>query len=270
MSTPHLSRCALVFIFAFAPKLALSKGLSPSRPATVPADRIINFYENRLRLSKIKGPQIIPSISVLESRNLDSQIDWKVVPETKIEDLTIQFRSTRDVKILKDQEQRDRRITWLYPDDGCYARAELVVDQLEDQNSVVPMKIFAFGNLNVATKNSPAGTVTWWYHVAPILRVGDTVYVMDASIDPTAPLPVAEWTKRMGGGEIRLSICTTHAYDPNSDCNAVSPTRHDQAIVDEVTLLGMEWNRVQELGRNPENELGNLPPWVPAVRLSVE
>lgn len=83
-------------------------------------------------------------------------------------------------------------IPFRYPEDGCYARAQEMSRLIEIEENITTGKVFIEGNLKVITKNSPNGYVTWWYHVAPVVLVKGSPYVIDPSIFQN-PVPVNEW-----------------------------------------------------------------------------
>jgi hypothetical protein len=87
-------------------------------------------------------------------------------------------------------------IPFRYPDDGCYARAHEMTRILQQAN-VISAKVFLEGDLRVETRNSPAGAVTWWYHVAPIIKVNRGGVIVDMVFDPSIfsrPVTLAEWS----------------------------------------------------------------------------
>lgn len=179
-------------------------------------------------------------------------------------DLEREFKHVRDSRfLLTEDPQFPRRLTWLYPDDGCYARAEMAAIELEQHHFVQPKKIFVFGNLRAQTKNSPDGSVEWWYHVAVTYRVGATVYVFDPAIEPQRPLKLTEWNKAVGGEKtaVQYSICEARTFDPNSDCLNPRALTPESAEDEQRSFLSAEWNRLLELDRDPEKELGHSPPW---------
>ena len=136
-------------------------------------------------------------------------------------DLEREFQYIRDSRFLATNDpQFPRRLTWMYPDDGCYARAEVAKHELEKHNFPAPKKLFVFGNLYAASKNSTTGFVQWWYHVAVTYRVGNDVYVFDPALEPQRPLKINEWNKLVGGeqNEVQYSICSSNTYDPSLDC----------------------------------------------------
>ncbi len=156
-----------------------------------------------------------------------------------------------------------RRISWLYPDDGCFARAELVNRSAKGLKIPVPSKIFVFGNLNVATPNSQNGRVTWWFHVASVVEIQGQKYVLDPAIEPKKALPLDRWLERMNPNiyELEVAICQSGTYDPNSSCNTETEDKEKQALKDAAIFLQLEWQRLLDLKRDPYAELGNSPPW---------
>jgi hypothetical protein len=96
---------------------------------------------------------------------------------------------------------RQSDIAYRYPTDGCYARAELMIERMQ-KNGFKPRKIWSVANgeeLYARTKNHPRGFVTWAYHVAPVLRVrtgekSQRWYVIDPSLS-TKPMTITEWEK---------------------------------------------------------------------------
>jgi len=175
------------------------------------------------------------------------------------------FFAVRNYRFLQtsDHPGLKRRSSWFYPDDGCFARAALMGQNLAKWGYPRPAKIFIFGDLNVRTANSPSGAVGWWYHVVPIVRIGNTAAVLDPAIDPTRPLTLQEWVSTMtqAPSSVTASICSPYAYSPSSDCLSATAADEAGAVSDQQSYLGYEWERVQSLGRNPLVELGDSPTW---------
>lgn len=101
-------------------------------------------------------------------------------------------------------------VPYHYPVDGCYARAHLMAQRLTALG-YASEKVFAVSRkdggsgLHVPSPHAMdmpgAPTVTWWYHVAPIIRVQQTDgsiqrMVMDPST-ATAPISISAWTGLM-------------------------------------------------------------------------
>jgi hypothetical protein len=88
-------------------------------------------------------------------------------------------------------------ISFGYVDDGCYARAHLMIKRMQARG-LKPAKVWSFANGEPLHVKRTNGTyVTWRYHVAPMLRVrlnnGKQAWaVMDPSMFP-GPVPVSKW-----------------------------------------------------------------------------
>ncbi|MGE5636388.1 MAG: protein-glutamine glutaminase family protein [Nocardioidaceae bacterium] len=89
-------------------------------------------------------------------------------------------------------------IPFLYPDDGCWARAHEMC-RLMINMGLTPRKVWIQGSLHVATRNNPTCSVHWGWHVAPTLcvRVPWFFFLTQRMvIDPslfTTPVPEATW-----------------------------------------------------------------------------
>lgn len=244
---------ALIFSFLVA-SLAIASGPSAMRAPGVPASAYFPIRKDSAFRT-----------SAFSQRASLNQVDIKKVPEVSgYAFIQEKFTSLRDKRFLETPDQDFlRRITWLYPDDGCYARAEVLSHQLEEDKAPAAAKVFVFGDLRAKTANSPRGFVTWWYHVAVAYRVSSVVYIFDPSIEAKRPLTLDEWVGLVSPaiGNATVSICASHTFEPDSDC--VNPTNKTERAYDEEkeNYLEKEWSRLEDLGRNPEKELGDLPPW---------
>lgn len=86
-------------------------------------------------------------------------------------------------------------IPFLYPDDGCWARAHQMC-RLMIGAGAQPGKVWIYGSLSVDTRNNPHCSVPWGYHVAPTLQVKDGATVQTMVLDPSLfsqPVPEATW-----------------------------------------------------------------------------
>ncbi len=176
------------------------------------------------------------------------------------------FENSRDERALIEPGRPDflRRLSWLYPDDGCFARTALTGQKLESWHYPRPAKLFIFGNLQVRTPNSPRGWVSWWYHVISVIAFQGRTYVFDPAIEPGHPLLVLEWIKQMATNpkKVSLSLCNGYAYEPGNLCYESTRSAENQALSHQIYFLQKEWNRVLELRRDPKEELGEHPPWL--------
>lgn len=89
-------------------------------------------------------------------------------------------------------------IPFLYPDDGCWARAHEMCRLMIDAG-VKPRKLWIVGSLHVSSKNHPNCSVWWGWHVAPTLCVRTWRWWWFGRrmvIDPalfTGPVSAATW-----------------------------------------------------------------------------
>lgn len=192
--------------------------------------------------------------------NLPEITSWK-----SMEDLQRRFEEIRDERFLPHPKKPNvlRRIAWLYPKDGCFARAALFNRASFRKFIPIPNKVFAFGNLRVKTPYSTRGVVGWWYHVAPIVEVGNTHYVLDPSIEATRPLTLKEWLERMGNpAKIKVSICGSGTYSPGDSCDKRTDGMELRAERTEKYYLSLEESELKKLGQESERTLGEEPPWL--------
>jgi hypothetical protein len=173
-----------------------------------------------------------------------------------------------------------RRLPWLYVPDGCYMRAEFMVDWASEVLALGPRtihKVFLFGNsLKVSSKFAEGGQLRWVYHVAPLMKSDKTGYVVvDPSLDSAKPLPLKDWIALMPStsGERSFALTNKYAFWPSSDCDAKHSLFDIQNSYNDLeeflksrglveNFLVREWEAVRQLGQNPEKVLGECPPWV--------
>ncbi len=70
------------------------------------------------------------------------------------------FRNVRDTRAFRKDTDFPRRLTWLYPHDGCFMRAEYMTKYFEKKDVEIN-KVFVFGKLKVKTPYSGQGYVRW-------------------------------------------------------------------------------------------------------------
>lgn len=165
-------------------------------------------------------------------------------------------KNTRFIQNIQSPIQR-RKLSWKFPDDGCYVRAELMTRFITERRMPPTMKIFVFGDLAVRTPNSPDGVVRWWYHVAPIYRVGKDVYVLDPSVETRRPLLVQEWRERVSlESKVKsFALCSQHSFDPYDSCRSPNQLTTENVIYQQYEFLNYEWERIVQMGRDPYSEL---------------
>lgn len=202
-------------------------------------------------------------------------INWNNVPTWSDADIMAQFATQRDARYMTmSGDSRQRRISWQYPDNGCFARAEQVNVRVTQAGKATPYKLFAFSKyqgLVAHTTNSDSGVVGWWYHVVPVVKnsAGQAI-VFDAALSPCRPLFWRDWLALMandlafyddvaGGNGVTLASPT--AYDPFSLVTG-EPSHAAQSLDEQVSqFLPLEWQRQIDLGRDPNVVLLDSPPW---------
>ena len=119
-------------------------------------------------------------------------------------------------------------IPFLYPDDGCWARASEMC-RLMIQRGLRPRKVWIQGNLHVATRNNPTCAVVWNWHVAPTLCVRGPLFFQhqDMVIDPAlfgTPVTKAQWKAVQGDPLATLTDTDASVYHLFYPPYATDPT----------------------------------------------
>jgi hypothetical protein len=209
--------------------------------------------------------------SAQERRRPYNRIDFSNLPTWTYEQLMETFVFIRDLRFVSSEDKPDflRRLSWLYPDDGCSTRAGFMSFLLTQHIGLPqPMRLFIFGDLRVATEQHPRGQVSWWYHTALVLRVENEIYVIDPSLSFKRPLKIEEWIALQAdtSENVELSLCLSGAYSPRSLCDRQQLESEGTLLSHQEIYLKPEWTRQLELGRNPEQVLGDEPPWIEGLK----
>jgi uncharacterized Zn-binding protein involved in type VI secretion len=126
--------------------------------------------------------------------------------------------------------RNDTSIPWNYPNDCCYARAEIMAGQLRAAG--VPVgKAWNYapadGSLRVDTPNDPSGHVEWGYHVAPTVPVrGADGQVRNMVIDPSIsdrPLSPQAWAALQQQPRATLVQTSSAPYYRTPDGSRTTP-----------------------------------------------
>jgi len=107
-------------------------------------------------------------------------------------------------------------ISFLYPDDGCWARAHEMCRLMIGMGHA-PKKVWISGSLYVSTRNSPLCGVWWNWHVAPTLCVRGPGLLQSQQmvIDPslfTTPVSKATWKGIQGDPGATLTDTAASDY----------------------------------------------------------
>lgn len=176
------------------------------------------------------------------------------------------FEHIRDTRFLflPGEPGFARRVSWLYPQDGCWTRAAVARHMARMQGYGELRKLFIFGSLNVKTSNAPGGSVSWWYHVVAVFKdERGKVRVVDPAIDPRGPMLLVDWVKTMvrDPHSATYSLCSSATFHPGDFCDQANDRSDASGESDQETYLDYEWDNLLRLGREPKEELGDLPPW---------
>jgi Glutaminase len=213
----------------------------------------VSIYENQVVPNKATDTYYA---TALGSARLYTGNDLATATSWTPENLTAGFAKIRDTRYLYSNQDSTfpRKIFWMYPTDGCYARVELADSLLAQSGFPVPNNVFAIGNLYVPTTNTTTGYASWWFHVAPIVQVEGKYFVLDPAIDPEKPLELKEWLSKMGKPEdIKVAICGAGTDAPGTSCSYSKPYQPDQGTTS--WYLTEEWNQLVKLGKDPKTVL---------------
>lgn len=144
-------------------------------------------------------------------------------------------------------------IPFLYPDDGCWARAHEMC-RLMIAAGAKPGKVWIDGSLHANTKNNPLCFVNWGWHVAPTICVRRRFFHCEYMvIDPslfTTPVTKANWKGVQGDPSATLTDTAATVYWRN-----VIPT--DPSYVD--TNVRLQFYRLQL--QNRSQQAAGPPPY---------
>lgn len=250
----------LILLFAFVGFSVSADTLSMSAIRNEKIDYTVYEKKASLSITGIRKSQIETALS--SARLFGSTPVPQVSSWESIEAMEKLFLEARDKRWLEYAGRSLRRIPWMYPDDGCFARAGLLNKYFFQLKKTIPAKIFAFGNLSVTSPFSLKRRVGWWYHTAPIVSVSGQKYVLDPSVELSRPLPLEDWLRRMGEpSQIKIAICSSGTFLPVDDCKTNSDGTEARASSAKAYYLSKEEKRVRNLNLNASEVLGDNPPW---------
>ena len=214
----------------------------------------------------------LTALTVDQSKVSTTQANFSNVPYWTDAEIKTAFRALRDERFLamSTDPGYPRRMSWMYPEDGCWTRAEVFAQAAWNRGLARPHRLFSFGNLVVHNSpnedpNDSNWTVNWNYHVVPLVRSASSgmPYALDPAIEPTRPLPWQEWLLRQvpALSQVLVVVGDAGAYHPGSPVTG-GPTNYTNARDGQQnTWLGLEWTRQADLMRDLNLVLGDYPPW---------
>lgn len=142
-------------------------------------------------------------------------------------------------------------IPFLYPDDGCWARAHEMC-RLVIAAGAKPRKVWIDGNLHANTRNNPQCFVDWGWHVAPTICVRHRPFHAEYMvIDPslfTTPVTEATWKSVQGDPNATLTNTDATLYWRN---NIPTDPNYVQTKIDLQTYRLQLQNRSLNVGPPP-------------------
>jgi hypothetical protein len=150
--------------------------------------------------------------------------------------------SASQAQALFEELARLDYIPFDYPRDGCFARAH-EMSRVMAERGVASGKVFNTAAPSaLKVPGTEFGTITWRYHVAPIVNVtgSDGVtrqMVFDPSIDKNGPLTIEDWQKKAGGPagqRIDTTSSDTYYFEP---ANAMDPGNKSGGILTDPTHM---------------------------------
>jgi hypothetical protein len=232
--------------------------LLPTR-ATTP------FKEKNKHTADFNGHSFSDPQSAYASRTPIENLNWKVIPQWESYQQLLQaFKTVQNQRLYNDTEIPSflRRITWLYPDDGCFQRAAHIAIQFNKLALPKVKQLFIFNHI----------TNNWTYHVAPVARVNGQVYVIDPAMNSNEPIALWRWLNLFTDSSINIlsNLCDETTWDPNGNCQKYSFDFNDKDENKSLRQWREEFQILEraKLGENAETQLGNNPPWIYIMRPS--
>lgn len=145
-----------------------------------------------------------------------------------------------------------RRAPWLFPADGCYAKAAHVSAVAKAQGFGSPGKVYAFGHLSMATRFAKEKRVWWSYHMASAYQIGGVIYVLDPMMNSSSAVTLDQWVSRMSSDpkNVQVKLCDGNSYSPYSKCVGGNGNGAYLGHIPEV--LKLEYQNLQNIGMPPQ------------------
>lgn len=162
------------------------------------------------------------------------------------------------IRVHQNPNQGDflRRGPWLYPANGCYAKAAHVSFLAKQKGIPQPGKIYAYGDLEFDSPYAKNGRRVYWrYHMAAAYVFNEQVFIVDPGMSGTA-LTQQEWLSLISPSpqNVRVKYCDQNSYSPLSTCVG---GRGNGANLSHVRgILRDEWSNLRRLGYDPYTLLG--------------
>lgn len=152
------------------------------------------------------GTKITAALSASLTANLLEQAT--LLPSTPVN----QPKSTAQMASAFASVKANSFLRYDYLKDGCFARSQVVAAQLAEQGFEV-YKIWVHGfSLWGERFVKPSDFFGWRYHVAPVIRVNDQLWVFDPGLFPE-PVEVYRWINAVLGPNQKVIVAHKFAED---------------------------------------------------------
>lgn len=162
----------------------------------------------------------------IKNSNMKLQNGIYLTKEAQQEFQKIQKYIPASKKELDDLVQALRKedvFPWGYADDGCYARANIMIEYLRLMG-IPESNLFKHYVVtsSLSIEDDEGNDISWRYHVAPLIRLADgTEWVIDPSLDKLHVLSKSEWVQKQNPQEKRrdLGMQNKARFDyPKDEC----------------------------------------------------
>ncbi len=159
-----------------------------------------------------------------------------IIKNTAVGEIPVSVLEENQIQQLFKELSQDPQYSFKSPEEGCWARAQIMAQELEKKGLRVG-KMFVEADLNVDTKEALNGkNVHWSYHVAPVVAVngknGIEMRVLDPSLF-TEPVSNKVWVDKLllhtkAKNRAEIYVTDRFVFEPVRD-NTLSSLNDDPA-----------------------------------------
>ena len=222
------------------------------------------------------APRLLSGGTAWDQRVSFAELDLSGLPQWTWWEAEEAFNLIRDSRIFSDPAPERggffRRLSWLYPVDGCFIRAHMMPRALAGRGLPELRQIFLFGGDMLARSHWAPGFpdgIPWVYHVTAIISIDGEPWIIDPALFSDGLLTLRQWVALFvtNPSDLKASICHGETLSPANPC--LEPAR-DERIPDYESYSDMDWlnqfliaeaDNVGQMGFEPMVILGDSPPW---------
>lgn len=151
-----------------------------------------------------------------------------------------------------------RKIPWLFFENGCFARAEALNRHLVQSYRQSPLQKFF---IIFPEPEDPAAPYVS-FHVTNVARIGNEAWIVDPSVDASGPIALPHYLDMLAGSaeqreQLKIAVCSPDTFYDTNSCT--DPKPYDADLLRSLTtgLLDTEWQQVVDAGLDPFEILVN-------------